>query len=266
MIRLYESGGSREINLIGRRMLPEVWSRARETAARLLKARGDSRAAELVLSIPFELWDATNSFGDEFAVLYSELPLDEYLRVADVEHDPASQEQFRLIANALAETDVHVRFIAASLDDNAEPATVPAPSPRVTSEALERSLVDVERALSDGRPSSGIDRIRTALHAYLKGLARGAGLEPQEAGIPELFKMLRQSHPALQATGPRAADLTRVLNAMATIVDALNPLRNKASLAHPTEELLADAEAMLVINAARTLFHYLEKKMRLASP
>jgi hypothetical protein len=53
---------------------------------------------------------------------------------------------------------------------------------------------------------------------------------------------------------------------MATIVDALNPLRNKASLAHPTEELLADAEAMLVINAVRTLVHYLEKKMRMASP
>lgn len=45
------------------------------------------------------------------------------------------------------------------------------------------------------------------------------------------------------------------------IVDALNPLRNRASLAHPNESLLAEPEAMLVINSVRTLLHYIDSRV-----
>jgi hypothetical protein len=36
-------------------------------------------------------------------------------------------------------------------------------------------------------------------------------------------------------------------------MDALNPVRNRATVAHPNAELLEKEEAMLVINVARTL-------------
>ena len=262
MIRLYASGGSQEIDLIDRRMRPEVWTRLRETAARLLSRRGYDRAAELLRSTPFEMWEGTNGFGDEFSLLYAQLPLDQYLALADMEHDEQARAHFRQIASALAETDVHVRFIAASLDEDAEPAGVAAPWPAKISETLERALGEVERSLAEGRPATGVDRVHTAFHAYLRELAMSVGHDPADAGIVELFRTLRQSHPALQAAGPRAADITRILSAMATVVDALNPLRNRASLAHPAAALLADAEAMLVINTVRTLLHYFEKRVR----
>lgn len=268
MIRLYSSGGSQEIDLVDQRMRAEVWARLRETAARLLSRRGNERAAQLLRNTPFEVWAGTNGFGDEFSLLYASLPLDEYIALADMEHDEAARAQFRQIANALAETDVHIRFIAAALDEHAEaePAGVAAPALVTTSQTLERALAEVERSLAAGEPATGVDRVHTAFHAYLRELAAGIGRDDGEAGIVELFRLLRQAHPALQPTGPRAADVTRILNAMATVVDALNPLRNRATLAHPVDGLLADPEAMLVINTVRTLLHYFEKRLRAPVP
>jgi hypothetical protein len=49
------------------------------------------------------------------------------------------------------------------------------------------------------------------------------------------FKLLRQSHPALTPDGPRASDVTRVLQAFATSIDAFSTIRNKASLAHAND-------------------------------
>jgi hypothetical protein len=49
--------------------------------------------------------------------------------------------------------------------------------------------------------------------------------------------------------------------AFATVVDALNPVRNRGSMAHANATLLDEPEAMLVINAVRTLLHYLNAKI-----
>lgn len=40
------------------------------------------------------------------------------------------------------------------------------------------------------------------------------------------------------------------------------PLRSQASLAHPNEELLGEAEAALVISVGRTLLTYLDARLR----
>ncbi|WP_372358957.1 abortive infection family protein [Xanthomonas axonopodis] len=55
----------------------------------------------------------------------------------------------------------------------------------------------------------------------------------------------------------------RVLSVYVTLgvsIDSLNPARNHGSLAHPNEALLENDEAVLVINAARAIFQYLDKK------
>lgn len=56
-------------------------------------------------------------------------------------------------------------------------------------------------------------------------------------------------------------DLDRILNSMATILDALNPIRNNQSLAHPNRILIKEPEAMLLINTARSLLNYLNLKL-----
>ena len=52
-----------------------------------------------------------------------------------------------------------------------------------------------------------------------------------------------------------------MLRAMASVLDAMNPVRNMASVAHPNQKLLAEPEAMLVMNACRTVLQYLDAKL-----
>jgi hypothetical protein len=82
-----------------------------------------------------------------------------------------------------------------------------------------------------------------------------------DPSVTELFKLVRRNHPNIPSSLPGSKGVDRILGAMATIVDALNPLRNRASVAHPNDELLEEPEAMLVTNAIRTLLHYVNSRV-----
>lgn len=131
-----------------------------------------------------------------------------------------------------------------------------------TSEVVERAINDAETLVHSRGAASGVDRVHTALHGYLRKACDDATIPYEPAAtMTTLFKKLRADHPAFKEDGPRAQDITQVMRAMSAIMDALNPLRNNASVAHPNEALLDEPEAMLVINAARTILHYLDAKL-----
>ena len=77
MIRLYQGIGSNEIEIVGTPRPREDWAEIRVNACRLLRARNDEQAAELLEMIPFELREGTNFFGDEFCLLFLKAPLDQ---------------------------------------------------------------------------------------------------------------------------------------------------------------------------------------------
>jgi hypothetical protein len=130
-----------------------------------------------------------------------------------------------------------------------------------TSEIVRRAIDDAEKLIKVSGATSGVDRIHTALHGFLKDICKKAVIEcGVDPTMTVLFKALRGKHPSFAASGPRADDITRVMNSMGTIMDAMNPIRNNASMAHP-KELLDEQEAMLVINTARTILHYLDSKL-----
>ena len=138
---------------------------------------------------------------------------------------------------------------------------IASPEPKITSAIVERAITDVETLLNTNGAISGVDRIHTALHGYLQAVCDAQSITYQkDDGMTKLFKLLRQNHPALQNLGARSQDIERVFQSFASILDALNPIRNNASVAHPNNDLLAKDEAMLVINAARTILHYLDSK------
>ena len=78
-----------------------------------------------------------------------------------------------------------------------------------------------------------------------------------------MLKKLRLEHPGLRDLGPRANDIETVMKASGSILDALNPVRNSASVAHPNPALLGREEAQLVINVGRSLLVYLDGKLAL---
>jgi hypothetical protein len=139
------------------------------------------------------------------------------------------------------------------------------PSLKITSIVVERAIKDAECLLQTSGASSSVDRLHTALHGYLKAVCADAGIRYEEdATTSRLFRLLRQNHPALQKLGARQSDIEKILQCFGTIIDVMNPIRNKASIAHPNENLLEKDEALLVINASKTILHYLDAKMSIS--
>jgi len=142
-------------------------------------------------------------------------------------------------------------------------AGVRAMSPQITSEVVERALNDAETLIATNGATSGVDRVHTTLHGYVKAVCEKAKIGyGDDPSLTDLFKLLRERHPCFSDLGPREGDLHQVLRALGSIIAVLNPVRNRASVAHPNDTLLKEPEAMLVINAARTILHYLDSKLR----
>lgn len=124
-----------------------------------------------------------------------------------------------------------------------------------------RALADAKALIGTVDSSSAIDRAHTALHGYLLQLCIDSQIElPSDPTASKAFKELRQFHPALQPSGNRADEVTRVLNSFAASIDAFSTLRNKASLAH-VNELLDIPEATAIVNAMYTVFRYIQDSM-----
>lgn len=156
--------------------------------------------------------------------------------------------------------ELHDEFLALAM--RLEGCFVGSLSPVITSEVVERAIADAETLINSQGATSGVDRLHTALHGYLKAVCDDAGIiYTRDTNMNGLFKMIREQHPAFADLGPRAQDITTIMRAMASIMDAMNPIRNMASVAHPNEELLESPEALLVINSARTILHYLNTKL-----
>jgi len=136
-------------------------------------------------------------------------------------------------------------------------------APAFTSEVVVRAIDDAEALLQRGGPTSAVDRIHTSLHGHLRYLCDEAQIPyGRDETMVALLKKLRQGHPKLRNLGPRTNDIETVLKASGSILDALNPVRNNASVAHPNQDLLGRNEAQLVINVGRSLLGYLDGKLR----
>lgn len=264
MIRFYEGSGSSQIELLDDRFSASDWHRFKARASEFLSRSGRFPAAEFLDRWDFTLKTATNGFCDEFCVLYCNLSMDQYMQALDLAEDIQARADAKSIASVVGElTGDHVRFVAAELSKSDAPAPVAVPVLEVSSAIVERALNDAERLISSQGSPSAVDRVHTAFHGYLRALADREGIPyPSTSGVTELFKLLRTEHPALAEPGPNQASIDRIMKALSSVVDALNPLRNHASVAHANDELLRDPEAMLVINSVRTLLHYLNARAR----
>lgn len=142
---------------------------------------------------------------------------------------------------------------------------VPSVKPKSLSaiEVVERALADADHLLQMNGPISCVDRLHTAFHGYVRSLCHDAGIVSAEgASLTALFKQLRTSHPAFQTSGSQDNEISKIINGFGSVVDAINTIRNNASIAHPNEVLLGEDEANLVVNAIRSLFHYVSSKVR----
>ena len=245
-------------------MSAEHWDKLRGVAIRLLRTRGQRQAADILERIPFELREGFNGFNDEFSVLYWRAPLDRYVKAAEWSESKSDRTSFEQIAKVVGEvaTTTYIRFVAVDIDMDEGPAAVPHPNLAITSDVVDRALKDAERLVGTSGAVSAIDRMHTAFHGYLKKACEKAGLPyGDDPSITELFKLVRTQHPAFSGATIYGDEVRRVANTFASAVDALNTIRNNATLAHPNDALLDAPEAMLMINAVRTLLQYLNARL-----
>lgn len=267
MLRLYCGGGSQEIQLVRQVPLAE-WAIFKRNVCRFLEASANRDAADVLQSNPFQLWSGTNGFGDDFEVLYLRAETKAYLAFEKEVDEKHGLHVYRDIAQAFEKLNRSIRFVAVDVEvsDEVEVDVVSPPNLTITSAVVERALTDAEVLIRGGGAISGLDRVHTAFHGYLKVVCQNAGLAVSaDPGITELFKTLRRNHPALCGPIPGASDVERILGSMAAIVDALNPLRNRGSVAHPNDHLLEEPEAMLAVNSVRTLLHYFNSRIQPSS-
>jgi len=141
-------------------------------------------------------------------------------------------------------------------------ASVQSPNLKIASEVVRRAISDAETLLANTGATSSVDRIHTALHGFLITACDEQGIAyPTDPSLTKLFKLLREKHPGLSDMGPRSNDVSRILGSLASAMDALQPIRNRASVAHPNRVLLERPEALLVINSAMTILAYLDEKL-----
>lgn len=143
-----------------------------------------------------------------------------------------------------------------------ESATVTLNSPAASSAVVEHALKDAAALLETRGPVSAFDRVHTALHGYLKDACLRVPVEvPPLATTSQLLKLARQHHPVLSDLGEQHDSLMKIMQGMSAVIEGLSTQRNKASLAHANDHLLDQDDAVLAINAAKTLIQFLNAKL-----
>ena len=127
------------------------------------------------------------------------------------------------------------------------------PVPDVAARALDAAAAHMAK----GEYMQAVDRIHTAIHACVRELAIEVNVDVErKKGLGEQFSAVRNQHAAFVVRdGDRAT--ADVLKGLGRVVDGINWMRNKQSLAHPSPQPLADAEARLAVNAASALLQYI---------
>lgn len=262
MIVFYSGHGAKGFEMLQSALPDDEWIKFKGTVLRLLKSQEKDHAAELLESIPFYLIESTNYFGDEFLVLHTTTSVDRYVELSELKKDQETLTAFRQIAGVFGELGKYVRFIAASPCSDSRDL-VPQPTPEITSVVVERALKDSQQLIYSSGAASAVDRVHTALHGYLRAISAKENFPcSDQASITELFKVLRTNHYSFKDSGVGSEESKKLLGALASMIDTINTLRNRASIAHPNDNILEEAEAVLAINCTRTILHYLDSKLK----
>ncbi len=266
MITLYHAGGARDFCVLDVAVTPERWSAILSATKRLLALRGDTLAVSLLEASDFELCEGANTFNDEFHLLCAYVPAEQYVRAEKQARSEQEKSAFRHLAETVGEVSgFFVRFVAVSMDMSSltGPAAVARPKLEHISSTAERALVESENALKTSGPTAAVDRAHTAIHAFLKDICVTSGIMLRDdASITDALAALRRHHPAFDLNRPHAQSVLATLRAIQKVLEALNRIRNTATLVHPNQELLDNPDAMLMINCARTLLHYVDARLQ----
>ena len=211
MITLHsERGGAQRFMIVGPRA---DWEGLRTLTARLLAARNEDKPLQLLNNHPWVLADGTNVFDDDFAVLFLEVPAEEYVELAALESDPDTRNAASKLAHRIQEAaGPHVRFVAIGASRIDSPELVPEPEIRSSRGTAEEALRDARNLLEASGAARAVDRVHTAIHAYVNDVLRESGLQ-ENGSLTSAYRSLRDEHPAFQGDSAQDDRMRRILQA-----------------------------------------------------
>jgi hypothetical protein len=263
MQRLYSASGASQIEILDERYGADEWAQLRGTVQQLLGRRKQDGAIKLLDRFDWKVVEATNDFADEFGILYAQVPLPLYADNGHLASSAAARQAAKVLADTLTEVvpnRPYIRHVVYVIDTSA-PTLVSAPVPQFTSRAVLLALADADHLLEAGSAVSAVDRVHTALMGHLRLLCDRHSLPFAETdGAATLIKKLFKANEQV-GSAAHSEHMLKILRSAGAMLDAFEPLRNRGSMAHANAELLDEREAMLVVNIARSLFHYLDTKV-----
>ena len=126
-------------------------------------------------------------------------------------------------------------------------------------DAISKAIDDAEVFMSEGKYDSAFDRVHTAFHGYLRKKLDDLGESYEESDtLNQLYNKLH-SYVSAYITTDIAGLIKTTLRSASGVINSINELRNRHSLAHPNDELISAREAQLCIRLVKELSDYIEK-------
>lgn len=139
---------------------------------------------------------------------------------------------------------------------------ISSPNLRISNETIEAALQDAETLIDASGATNAIDRIHTGLQGYLREICNRKKISySANDNIAKLFRLVIKNCSQSSDELVFSDEIQRIIMCFGSVLDSMQTLRNDRSLAHSNENLLESAESKLYINAARTIFQYLNEKM-----
>lgn len=131
-------------------------------------------------------------------------------------------------------------------------------------EFVRKALDQCETLITAHTYSSAVDRAHTALHGYLKGQCKLAGLVITETNpkIQDLWSKIKLDHPKFKVDmKEQQKPINQIVNAISKVLENVNEIRNIQTFSHPSDEIIDEEEARFVINLARAILQYVDNKL-----
>ena len=126
-------------------------------------------------------------------------------------------------------------------------------------DAISKAIEDAEIFMSDGKYDSAFDRVHTAFHGYLRKKLDDLGESYEESDtLNQLYNKLH-SYVSTNITTDISGLIKTTLRSASGVINSINELRNRHSLAHPNESIISIREAQLCIRLVKELSDYIEK-------
>ncbi|MCB5229815.1 MAG: abortive infection family protein [Candidatus Cloacimonetes bacterium] len=130
--------------------------------------------------------------------------------------------------------------------------------PKEAPDTVQAACEEANRLITEGKYSNAIDRVHTFFQGYIRNKCSSWQIDiAADANIKDALLSIIDNHQYFSEIN-RMPELKNVFKSLSNMCDRFDTIRNRHSLAHPTESLLASNESKLMINVIRSLYEYIE--------